>query len=142
MTAIDLDKSYLITGSQDRTIKIWNATSLHLIRTLNGFDGSVLCLQFQNDYLVSGSDAGTISIWSVRNGNCLRQLFGHNEMVLSIRIDSRKIVSSTYRGEIKIWNFADALNLEIPDFEVCKTTFSFVGIVYSLQFDDFYLYNR
>jgi WD40 repeat protein len=63
---------YLATGSMDKTIKIWEAGSLKLLKVLDfarygGHKNSInrlLWTSFQ-DLLVSGSDDKNISVWKI-----------------------------------------------------------------------------
>jgi WD40 repeat protein len=63
---------YLATGSMDKTIKIWEAGSLKLLKVLDfarygGHKNSInrlLWMSF-NDLLVSGSDDKNISVWKI-----------------------------------------------------------------------------
>jgi WD40 repeat protein len=58
-----LQNGYLASSSQDKTIKIWNADTGSLIRTLTGHTNNVWSLAvLQNGYLASCSDDTTIKI--------------------------------------------------------------------------------
>ena len=46
--AFSSDSSKIVSGSQDKTVKIWNALSGQLINTLTGHHGSVLSVVFSN----------------------------------------------------------------------------------------------
>lgn len=52
---IQFDSTKIISGSRDRTIKIWDLATNACTHTLEGHSGSVLCLQFNEKYIVSGS---------------------------------------------------------------------------------------
>ena len=59
-----LQNGNLVSGSVDRTIKIWNPTTGALIQTLTGHTYYVVALTvLQNGNLVSGSGDNTIKIW-------------------------------------------------------------------------------
>jgi WD40 repeat protein len=60
-----LQNGDLASGSDDKTIKIWNPIDGTLKRTLTGHTNSVLALTvLQNGDLASGSSDTTIKIWS------------------------------------------------------------------------------
>jgi WD40 repeat protein len=66
------DGQYLATGSMDKTIKIWDTTSLKLLKVLDfarygGHKNSInrLIWSTYQDFLVSGSDDKNISVWKI-----------------------------------------------------------------------------
>ena len=70
--AFNTDKSLLFSGSRDKTIKVWNADTLELIKVIEGIRddehlnslNSLLWCPDQ-DYLISGSDDKSIGIWKI-----------------------------------------------------------------------------
>ena len=75
----------LVSGSGDKTIKIWN--SMDLLKTLNAND-SIYCLVILKDgvTLASGSFDGTIKLWNVNNGILIKALKSHTESVTSLAV--------------------------------------------------------
>ena len=61
---------YLVSGSVDKTIKIWRASRGECIKTLKGHKESVYSVVYspKGEYLASGSCDYTIGIWSVSSG--------------------------------------------------------------------------
>lgn len=53
----------MVSGSHDRTIKIWERETGMCQTTLVGHRGAVTCLALADDKIVSGSDDGDIKIW-------------------------------------------------------------------------------
>ncbi len=57
----------MISGSADRTIKIWDMDpkSKDIIQTLTGHSGTILCLAYskKSDTIFSGSTDKTLRIW-------------------------------------------------------------------------------
>src|SRR3989304_684981 len=68
----------IVSGSGDHSIKIWNAETGELIRTLLGHTNSVhsVCFSSDNKRIVSGSDDGNIKIWNAETGELIRILLG------------------------------------------------------------------
>ncbi|CAO3631477.1 unnamed protein product [Cunninghamella echinulata] len=100
------DASNLImTGSYDKTIKIWNLETGELIRTLEGHTRCVRALQFDEAKLVTGAMDNTVKIWNWHTGQCIRTLEGHTGGVLSLHFDCRLMVSGSTDHTIRVWNF-------------------------------------
>jgi len=61
---------YIISGSFDGDMKLWDIASGREIRTLHGHRGQIRSVSFSSDgkYAVSGADDGTLRIWNVSTG--------------------------------------------------------------------------
>ncbi|KAK2746644.1 hypothetical protein FQN57_002988 [Myotisia sp. PD_48] len=59
------DKPYLLTTSDDKTVKVWDYTTKALIATLEGHTSNVsfACYHPELPIIVSGSEDGTIKLW-------------------------------------------------------------------------------
>ncbi|MEQ9233271.1 WD40 repeat domain-containing protein [Coleofasciculus sp. E2-BRE-01] len=66
--AISPDGKTLFSGSEDKTVKVWNLTTQQEINTLTKYLDAVTSLVISPDgkTLISGSHDGTIKIWSVQ----------------------------------------------------------------------------
>ena len=63
------DGKQIASGSWDKTVKIWNASSGELQSTLAGHTGSVTQVEFIDaDTVVSSSNDGTTCAWDVATG--------------------------------------------------------------------------
>ena len=60
--SVAVQGDYIVSGSDDDTIKIWNINDGTLVRTLTGHTSSVNSVAVQGDYIVSGSYDATIKI--------------------------------------------------------------------------------
>ncbi|CAO3653148.1 unnamed protein product [Cunninghamella blakesleeana] len=98
-------QSILMTGSKDKTIKVWSLTNGSLMRTLKGHTRAVRTLQFDDTKLVTGSMDHTLKIWNYHTGKCIRTLEGHTTGVVHLHFDSQILASGSIDGIIKIWNF-------------------------------------
>src|SRR5688572_13041696 len=71
--AISPDSNLLVTGSRDKSIKLWEISTGREIRSLLGHEMTVTCLDFSSDgkFIISGSNDKTIRIWETTSGKTL-----------------------------------------------------------------------
>ncbi|MFM6628134.1 MAG: WD40 repeat domain-containing protein, partial [Microcystis panniformis] len=102
------DGKTLVSGSNDKTIKLWNVETGQEIRTLKGHDDFVQSVNFSPDgkTLVNGSWDNTIKLWNVETGKEIRTLRGHGSFVNSVNFspDGKTLVSGSNDNTIKLWN--------------------------------------
>lgn len=95
----------LITGSYDRTARIWNMDTGEELRVLRGHTRGVRCLQFDEAKLITGSMDRTLKIWNWRTGDLVRTLEGHTEGIVCLHFNDHLLASGSADSNIKIWNF-------------------------------------
>ena len=104
------DDTKIVSGSYDRTIRVWNVATGECILTLEGHTGEVTSVVFNHDgtKIVSGSWDNTIRVWNVNTGECILTLRDHTSWVNSVVFnhDGTKIVSGSYDETIRVWNVA------------------------------------
>ena len=75
----------LASGSNDLTIKIWNAETGELLKTLRSHTRAVNSVTFnQNGMLASGSNDFTVKLWDVTTGELLKTLNGIYLLIYSL----------------------------------------------------------
>ncbi|KAL4071775.1 WD40-repeat-containing domain protein, partial [Scleroderma citrinum] len=109
------DSSRIITGSRDRTIKVWCIKTGACIATFEGHTGSVLCLKFERDwdidsdgvargFMVSGSSDCTVCVWDLISTPVATVLRGHSAGVLDLKMDDRWIVTCSKDALMNVYD--------------------------------------
>jgi WD40 repeat protein len=113
--ALSSDGKTLVSGSFDKTIKIWDLATGKELRTLTGHQDAVLSIALSSDgkALVSGSYDKTIKIWDLATGGKPRTLTGHHFPVSSVALtsDGKTLVSGSFDNTIKVWDLATGKEL-------------------------------
>ena len=148
---VQFDEDKILTGSRDRTVRIWDARTYECIKVIGVpssgagsavpplpvdvadrgqrpfakvfssqsvvepertapwlfmyHNGSILCLQYDNEILITGSSDCTLIIWDVRAGyRPIRRLREHTAGVLDVCFDEKHIVSCSKDAIICLWD--------------------------------------
>ena len=77
--SISPDNQYLISGSYDTTIRLWNLHTKTCFGVYKGHFCPILCVKFSpiTHYFASGACDKTARLWSINSGGALRIFVGH-----------------------------------------------------------------
>ncbi|KAJ7493118.1 WD40 repeat-like protein [Mycena galericulata] len=106
--AFSPDGTRVVSGSDDNTVRIWDAMTGTELTKLEGHIGSVSSVAFSPDgtHIVSGSYDKTMRIWDAMTGTEQTKLEGHSGSVSSVAFSpgGTRVVSGSYDKTVRIWD--------------------------------------
>ncbi len=101
------DSKYVLSGGEDRTLKLWDAASGKEVRTFAGHRGSVTSVAFSPDgrFALSGSSDSTLRLWEVASGRELHATEGLGWKITCVAFspDGKFVASAADDNQIKLW---------------------------------------
>lgn len=106
--AFSPDAQLLVSGSEDRTIRIWKLSTGHEIHILTEHSNWINSVAISPDgqFLASCSEDKTIKIWELKTGLELRTLSGYSEKIRTVTFspDGQMLASGIDDKTIKLLN--------------------------------------
>ena len=105
-----LSKNKLISGSEDKTIKIWDIKKSDCICTITGNYEKIDSISVLNENTIAVGAFNTIRIFNTENKKELYSLVGHEKSICSlIKINENLLISGSYDNLIKIWDLKEKM---------------------------------
>ena len=142
-------RGVVISGSYDKTLRLWCLKTGSCSSVLRGHSGHVLCIyvpqeteemcdseKFENDksdIFLSGSSDNTIKVWSLRTCRNILTLVGHCDAVTCLSLtESNRIISGSLDRTIKLWDLRSGTCCQSLDW---MSSEGHTGVVRCLQAD-------
>ncbi|MDJ0600904.1 MAG: WD40 repeat domain-containing protein [Crocosphaera sp.] len=104
---------FLVSCSNDKTIKLWLVETGEELLTLTGHTDTVTSLALSSDnlFLVSGSKDKTLKLWDLKGKRCLASVSHQNKVyAVAISPNHKTIVAGCRGGEIYLYSFESLVN--------------------------------
>lgn len=113
----DRSGRYVITGSDDRLVKIWSMETAYCLASCRGHEGDItdLAVSSNNVLVASSSNDCVVRVWRLPDGLPISVLRGHTGAVTAIVFSPRPtsayhLLSSSDDGTCRLW---DARNTQV-----------------------------
>ena len=93
------DGRRIVSGSSDKTLRVWDAETGACLMTSQGHSGPIAACAYSPDgrRIISGSEDKTLRVWDAKAGACLNTLTGHSDRLTGSRMVSRMTVAGSSR---------------------------------------------
>ncbi|MFC1805391.1 hypothetical protein ACFL09_00225, partial [Planctomycetota bacterium] len=101
------DGRWVMSGSVDHTVRVWDARTGAEVRCLRGHEDTVTSVTYSFDgrWVMSGSVDHTVRVWDARTGAEVRCLRGHEDTVTSVVCSPNGLwtVTGSRDGTVRAW---------------------------------------
>ncbi|XP_050087210.1 U5 small nuclear ribonucleoprotein 40 kDa protein [Anopheles aquasalis] len=97
----------IVSGSDDSSIKIWDARKRHVISTFdNTYQVTAVCFNDTAEQVISGGIDNEIKVWDIRKKEIVYRLRGHTDTItgLSLSPDGSYVLSNSMDSTLRIWD--------------------------------------
>ncbi|MGB3615363.1 MAG: WD40 repeat domain-containing serine/threonine-protein kinase, partial [Elainellaceae cyanobacterium] len=107
--AVSADGHWVISGSGDKTVKVWSVETGALRYTLRGHDSWVRAVAASSNapVVASASNDKTIQIWNLDTGQATHVLWGHTDWIRAVAfLPGNCLASAAQDKAIFLWDIA------------------------------------
>ncbi len=113
--AFSPDSRFILSGSNDRTIKLWEVSSGREIRTFRGIDADVTAVAYSPDgrIALAGYMNGRLAFWEVSTGRKIRSFKAHSSWIQEVAFspDGKKAISGSSNRNVKVWRVSSGARI-------------------------------
>jgi hypothetical protein len=104
-----------VSGSEDKSLRVWDVATKLCVRTLVGHAESVTSVcSLGGGRIVSGSEDSTLRVWGAATGECLHVLAGHASIVRSVcAVGGEFIVSGSEDKQLRVWSASTGMCVRV-----------------------------
>jgi WD40 repeat protein/serine/threonine protein kinase len=103
------DGKVVVSGSADRTVRVWDVAGGTELHRLTGHRYGVTCVAFSPDgkHLASGSEDKQVKVWDAETGKEIHTFAGPRRWVTGVAFspDGKQLVSAGLDGTVRVWDW-------------------------------------
>jgi WD40 repeat protein len=124
------DGKYLVTGGEDRTVRVWEVSSGKQVRSFQGHMTKVLAVAVRGDgrQIASASEDGAIRLWDLSTADDHRALTDATEPVWAVAVspDGKRLAAAGADKTVRVYNpETGALEVALPKHKAAVTSLAF-----------------
>ncbi|KAK6953119.1 hypothetical protein Daesc_005419 [Daldinia eschscholtzii] len=100
-----LPPRYMLTGSLDATMRLWDTATGKSPRTFFGHVEGIWGLAADSLRYVTSANDATVKVWDARTGKCERTFTGHAGPVTCVGLSDSRMASGSEDGEVRLYSF-------------------------------------
>eukprot|EP01132_Coremiostelium_polycephalum_P005240 gene5240-6521_t len=108
--ALSYDGKYLVTGGEEKVIKVWDTETMKIVETFRGHQDMISALTFRKGTytLYSGSHDRTLKIWDLSQMAYVDTSYGHQSPITAIDALTReRCITSGTDKTCRIWKIPE-----------------------------------
>ena len=102
------NSKYVVTGSSDKTARLWDVQRGTCVRVFTGHTGSVntVAVSPNGRLMASAGEDKSIIIWDLGTGKKLKAMTGHTGFIYTVGFNSEStiLVSGSADGTARVWD--------------------------------------
>jgi WD40 repeat protein len=114
--ALSSDGKRVLTGSFDRTARLWDVQTSKTLQTFSGHTSVVKSVVLSSDgkRVLTGSWDKTARLWDARTGKTLQTFQGHTEYVTSVALssDGMRVLTGSHDKTARLWDVQTGKTLQ------------------------------
>eukprot|EP00057_Strongylocentrotus_purpuratus_P026890 XP_011681364.1 PREDICTED: dynein assembly factor with WDR repeat domains 1-like [Strongylocentrotus purpuratus] len=114
---ISKDDRIVVTGSADKTLKLWTADGGKLLRTIQKHEGPISCVAVTPDCkrVISGALDGLVRVFNIEDGELVWNLTGSFESLVTVKSNkySNILIAASADCKVRTWSLRDFSQLNV-----------------------------
>ncbi|EGZ29557.1 hypothetical protein PHYSODRAFT_323070 [Phytophthora sojae] len=115
VSCIDLSARWLVSGSHDNTLRLYECTTsaFSLLYILMGHSGHVTQVRLPSAlpcHIISCSDDYTLRLWNAELGQCVCELRAHHSRVTCFEVQPDHLCSGAADGSVCFWDLSSDIS--------------------------------